>query len=76
MPVQKLKLLTRGAVTSLLLITAAAMLTGCGNATAAADTPLHPLPCTELAAQKACPPGHEVQWISRNEMQCLKVIND
>lgn len=54
-----------------LCIASALCTTGCGNASAAAESPLTR---SELGARQACPPGHAVEWISKTEMQCLKEI--
>lgn len=47
---------------------------GCSPAEAQEPQPERPESGRPAAAQRACPPGHAVEWLSNTEMQCLKEI--
>lgn len=58
-------------IAGLLLLGSAVLLAGCSAQ--AADAPGREDP-RNAAAQRACPPGHVVDWIGPNEMQCLRHV--
>lgn len=45
---------------------------GCGQAGAQEPQPARPESGRPAVAQRACPPGYAVEWLSNTEMQCLK----